>query len=65
MVGVPRGTVDRILAPRPAVLGSILGVPQFFREISPEFFSKKYLMLPRFIDSALLKERVDSAKLNS
>ena len=43
MVGVPRGTVDRILAPRPAAPGSILGDPKFFREISPEFFQRNIL----------------------
>ena len=57
--------MDRILASRPAAPGSILVVPEFFqRKILPKF-SKKYSKLPRLIDSALLRERVDSAKLNS
>ena len=39
--------MDSILASRPAALSSILGVPNFFQ---------KELALPRFINSALLRE---------
>ena len=38
--------MDSILASRPAALGSILGVPEFFQNS----------LLPRFIGSALLRE---------
>ena len=40
--------MDSILASRPVALGSILGVPNFV---------EKDLALPRFINSALLRER--------
>ena len=43
-------TIFSSLASRPAALGSILGVPNFFQ--------KKNLMLSRFIDPALLRQRI-------
>ena len=48
-------TLESILASRPAALGSILGVHEFFQSS----------MLPRFIDSALLSESGQCKKLNS
>ena len=43
----PHSTVDGDLASHPAATGSILGVPKCFR---------KNLMLPGFVDSALIRE---------
>ena len=50
--GGAQSTVDSDLASHPAAPGLILGIPEFIHRI---------LMLPGFIDSALL----DIAKLNS
>ena len=49
-LGLPHITMFSILASRSAALGSILGVPNFFQ--------KKNLMLSRFIDHTLFRQRI-------